>query len=338
MKTFVLSAVLVLVVYVPYNYSSVQCPYTLAPTYIASGCPTQSQLNAIYSQIVSNLTTLIASGQICPWPLGTIQSKPGNSCQQIYLANNSSQTGRYWVVNSTGAVFQVTCRFDAFANFSSFNVNITNGFAVLSSLNMNDTTQQCPSALKYLSSAGLRLCYKNQSSNCVSVYVPTYGLSYQTVCGKMAGYEIGSDDGFNTGSTSIDSLYVDGVSITYGSSPRQHVWTYAIGVYQTGSIASCCPCTTSKGKAPPSFVGNYYYCESGNTGSSWSNVLYSGDLLWDGKNCGAASASCCSNQNQPWFCNRLNAPIVGDLEMRVCTDETWYNEDVALQSFEFYVQ
>ena len=336
MKTFTLSAVLVLVVCVPCYYSSFQCPYTLAPTYIASGCPTQNQLNAIYSQIVSNLTTLIASGQICPWPLGTIQSKPANSCQQIYLANNSSQTGLYWVVNSTGAVFQVTCRFDAFANFTSFNVNITNGFAVLSSLNMNDTTQQCPFVLKNLSSAGLRLCYKGQSSSCVSVYVPTYGLSYQTVCGKMAGYEIGSDDAFNTGSTSIDSWYVDGVSITYGSSPRQHVWTYAIGVYQTAAVFSC-PCTGS-GKAPPSFVGNNYYCESGNSGSSWSNVLYSGNLLWDGKNCGNASASCCSNQNQPWFCNRLNTTIVGDLEMRICTNEAANNEDVGLQSFEFYVQ
>ena len=73
---------------------------------------------------------------------------------------------------------------------------------------------------------------------------------------------------------------------------------YTVGVYQSGTAASCRPCTGS-GKAPPSFVGNNYYCESGNPGSTWSDILYSGDLLWDGKNCGVASAQCCSNQNQP---------------------------------------
>ena len=171
------------------------------------------------------------------------------------------------------------------------------------------------------------------------MYVPTYGLSYQTVCGKMAGYQIGSDDAFRTVSTSIDSLYVDGVSITYWSNPRHHAHI-DIGVYPTAAVYGVFLSLYefNSGKAPPSFVGNNYYCESGNAGSSWSNVLYSGDLLWDGKNCGAASASCCSNQNQPWFCNRLNVPIVGDLEMRICTDEATNNEDVGLQSFEFYVQ
>ena len=338
MTKFVLTAVFLLIVYVPRNYSRVQCTYGLAPTQINSaGCPTKGQLDAIFNQINSNVNSIISTAFSClTTSLGSVKSNPANSCQEIYFANSSSQTGLYWVINSTGAVFQVTCNFDRFANFSSFNSNITNGFAVLTSLNMNDTTQQCPTPLKYLNSSGLRLCYKGVATSCVSLTVPTFGLSYQTVCGKMAGYEIGSDDGFRTSSTSIDSLYVDGVSITYGMSPRRHIWTYAIGVYQTAAVYSC-PCTAT-GKAPPSFVGTNYYCESGNPGSSWSNVLYSGDLLWDGKNCGSASASCCTNQNQPWFCNRLNASIVGDVEMRICTDEATNNEDVGLQSFEFYIQ
>ena len=338
MKVPVLSAVLTLVVCVHSICSDVPCTSGVSPTYFKSrGCPSENELDIIYSQIASNLTALITASQICLAPLGTVQSKPANSCQEIYLARNSSPTGQYWMINSTGAVFQVTCRFDAFTNFSSFNVNITNGFAALSSLNMAETTQQCPSILTYLSSAGLRLCYKNMSSSCASLTVPTFGLSYQTVCGKVAGYEIGSDDAFNTGSTSIDSTYVDGISITYGKNPRRHIWTYASGVYQNYSYVYNCPCTSSVGKAPPSFVGSNYYCESGNPGSSWSNVLYN-NLLWDGKNCGAASASCCTDQRQPWFCNRLSSPTVGDLEMRVCTNEPSNNEDIGLQSFEFYVQ
>ena len=262
MRKFVLTAVFLLIVYVP---CKVQCTYGLAPTLINSaGCATLSQLDAIFNQIDADVIPLIMAAQVCLTSLGTVKSNSANSCQDIYFANNSSQTGLYWLINSTGAVFQVTCRFDRFANFSSFNSNITTGFAVLTSLNMNDTTQQCPTPLKYLNSSGLRLCYKGVATSCVSLTVPTFGLSYQTVCGKMAGYEIGSDDGFRTSSTSIDSGYVDGVSITYGTNPRRHIWTYAIGVYQTAAVYSC-PCTAT-GAAPPSFVGTNYYCESGNSG------------------------------------------------------------------------
>ena len=336
MKTLVFYAVLMLVVCVHDSCSDGPCVYTLTPTYINSGCPTQSRLDVIYSQIASNVDTLVSAFQACINRVGSLQSNPATSCQQIYLAYNGSLSGQYWLVNATGTAFLATCRFDAFTSFSSFNPNITNGFAVLSSLNMADTTQQCPSVLKNMSSAGLRLCYKGVASSCASVTVSTLGLSYQTVCGKVAGYEIGSDDAFQTSSTSIESTYVDGISITYGRSPRRHIWTYAAGVYQTASVYSC-PCTGT-GKAPPSFVGSNYYCESGNPGSGWSNVLYSSDLLWDGKNCGTASATCCTDQKQPWFCKRLSSSVVGDLEMRVCTDEATNNEDIGLQSFEFYVQ
>ena len=53
----------------------------------------------------------------------------------------------------------------------------------------------------------------------------------------MRGYQYVSPDGFpsNIGSRvlvhnpNIDNIYVDGVSITYGSNPRKHVWTLAVG-------------------------------------------------------------------------------------------------------------
>ncbi|KAL5491965.1 hypothetical protein EMCRGX_G017345 [Ephydatia muelleri] len=274
MGKFVLTAVFLLIVYAPFNYSKVQCTYGLAPTLINSaGCATQSQLDAIFNRIDADVIPLIMAAQLCLASLGNVKSNPANSCQEIYFANSSSQTGLYWVINSTGAVFQVTCRFDSFANFSSFNSNITNGFAVLTSLNMNDTTQQCPTPLKYLNSSGLRLVLQ----------------SYQTVCGKMAGYEIGSDDGFHTSSTSIDSLYVDWGQHNVRDEP----------------------------KTPHLDICHWRISDSG---------------------CIQLPLYCHSNPNQPWFCNRLNASIVGDVEMRICTDEATNNEDVGLQLFEFYVQ
>ena len=36
-----------------------------------------------------------------------------------------------------------------------------------------------------------------------------------------------------------------------------------------------------------SFIGNDYFCESGNpsTDSTWQAILYTQDPLWDGKSC-----------------------------------------------------
>ena len=350
MKAVVFSAVLILITISCVHRCScvLPCvPRTQTPTFVNSACPTQTGLSAVTNQIGSNMETLVSTFQNCLASLGTAQDKPATSCQQIYSTNNSRPNGQYWVTSATGNAVLVYCRFDAFTSFSSFSPLINNGFVALSSLNMLDASQPpCPTPLKLYTSSGVtglgRLCSKNAATSCASLTIPTFGLSYQTVCGKVAGYEIGSDNAFKTSaSNNIDSYYVDGISITYGNNPRRHIWTYAASISQTtggssNTDTSTCPCTGS-GQAPPSFVGSNYYCESGNPQATVGTAFYN-DLLWDGKNCGTTSASCCTDQRQPWFCNRLTSPIVGDLEMRVCTDDTVANEDVAIQSFEFYVQ
>ena len=86
-------------------------------------------------------------------------------------------------------------------------------------------------------------------------------------------------DAFNTGTSDIDSNYVDGVSITYGSNPRQHICTYSAGLTETRLGSNGCPCNNGNSASPPpSFVGNDYYCESGKY-SSWSYILYPDDPL-----------------------------------------------------------
>ena len=75
-----------------------------------------------------------------------------------------------------------------------------------------------------------------------------------------------TSDIFANEQNSIDTGYIDGVSIiyTYGSSPRTHIWTYASGLSEQLVVASC-PCGTSFLPQTPSlFVGNNYYCESEN--------------------------------------------------------------------------
>ena len=95
----------------------------------------------------------------------------------------------------------------------------------------------------------------------------------------------------------IDSPYVHGVSITYGDNPRKHLWTYAAGVYENILVSHDCPCNTGYKYAyyPPSFVGNRYYCESGNNQSFFAEKLYANDYLWDRENCNGLEATCCTN-------------------------------------------
>ena len=127
----------------------------------------------------------------------------------------------------------------------------------------------------------------------------------------MAGYQKGNCGAFNTGQTDINGIYVDGISITQGS-PLQHVWTYAVGQVETyystcsyvNGIIIACPCSPySTQQAPaPSFVGNDYYCESGNPIPSGNlATIYSDDILWDGNQCRTLEAQCCTSSLQPWF-------------------------------------
>ena len=93
-----------------------------------------------------------------------------------------------------------------------------------------------------------------------TISVTTYNISYYKICGQVKGYQKGNTDAFESSIESIDDHYVDGVSITLGS-PRKHVWTYAIGISDSGSLGnvSYCPCADTVGPDPPSFVSLHYY-------------------------------------------------------------------------------
>ena len=57
--------------------------------------------------------------------------------------------------------------------------------------------------------------------------------------------------------------YVDGVSITTKTIPRQHIWTYAAGVTDMNTGNMGCPCNNNTNVMVPDYVGSNYYCESG---------------------------------------------------------------------------
>ena len=158
----------------------------------------------------------------------------------------------------------------------------------IASLNMSDPSQNCPTAWRNDVTNRIRSCRRPQSSggSCVGTSFNS-GRTYTKVCGRAIGYQVASTDGFDFGARGhgIDSYYVYGVSITHGM-PRNHIWTLASGITEQAGehgleTGHNCPCSEPHPTQPPSFVGDNYYCESGNsaiTGPTWiRDHLYSED-------------------------------------------------------------
>ena len=203
-----------------------------------------------------------------------------------------------------------------------------------------DMTENCPSGLQELITGGIRVCRREGTAGgCRSNIFQTNGISYSQICGKVVGYQKGSTDGVHTSINDINGIYLDGVSITRGS-PRQHVWSYIAGYQSNGASSHTCPCNTGATNTNriPSFVGGHYYCESG-TNSNPSQVVYTADPLWDGNNCPSNEAPCCTGTGLPWFFRDYgNATITDYIELRVCSNSGWSNEDTPVQLYEIYVK
>ena len=167
---------------------------------------------------------------------------------------------------------------------------------------------------------------------------------YRRVCGRVVGYQVGSTDVFNSEIGPLDGVYVDGISITTSGVPRTHIWTYVAGLSeQLNLYQHSCPCllegTSYTAQVPPSFVGDNYYCESGNpdnTTQFTDRLTYTQDPIWDGQQC---EGQCCSNgRSPPWFSVELPNSTSRALEVRICGSETIYSEDNPISLLQIFVQ
>jgi len=106
---------------------------------------------------------------------------------------------------------------------------------------------------------------------------------------------------FSQRNTGIDSVYVDGVSITH-CLPTAHQHSFAIGRAEVTALDhdSICPCSLNSTNIVPTFVGNNYFCDTGTIINDGQNTPYLDDPLWDGQDCGSSS-TCCSFNSPPWF-------------------------------------
>ena len=67
------------------------------------------------------------------------------------------------------------------------------------------------------------------------------------------------------------------------------------------------------------------------------HTSYLSDVLWDGAGCSAGNA-CCSNAILPWFYHHTTVATKDDIEVRLCTDQSFSNEAVLVTYLELYVQ
>ena len=89
-------------------------------------------------------------------------------------------------------------------------------------MDMTDPNTNCPSGWN-MTGYSKRTCGRASSSrlSCDSVFFPVSGGPYSQVCGRIRAYQWGLLDAFqgynNAGQTTIDSAYVSGVAVMYGS-------------------------------------------------------------------------------------------------------------------------
>ena len=99
-----------------------------------------------------------------------------------------------------------------------------------------------------------------------------------------------------------------------------------------------CPCSSQQAELmPPQFIGENYYCESGNpTDSANDNEFFSNDPLWDGQQC---EGTCCTGTNSPpWFSVQLPAPTTDTIEVSICLNQGTADEDTPIELLGIYVQ
>ena len=112
----------------------------------------------------------------------------------------------------------------------------------VANIDMTNTSQNCPSGLRLISSPK-RVC-DITSSGCVSNNFDVYGPKYSNICGRVISYQKFSPNALVYHSRGIDGNYVYGVSLTHGQSPRQHIWTFTAARDESSSGTSRyrCPC------------------------------------------------------------------------------------------------
>ena len=272
---------------------------------------TEGAVNSSAIQLATDIRALyvfescdIVSGLTFPFPSGTYRI--GSSQDNYSLMNCSTSTA-------------LTC-------------NGTSGrWRRVAYLNTTSQTNiECPGCLKAATNPPSCRIF-GKSPTCSSAFFSTGGLPYTQVCGRIYGRYSLTPDAFDTfpagrsASPTIDDNYVDGVSLSYGMSPRNHVWTLAATVPQHSRMAGCTSCKY----LVPDFVGSDYSCQR----------VPDCNRLSDDSTCRLVEVWNDDNQcnGGKTFYRNLAQTTTEDLEMRLCRDQAASDEDIFITFIEIFV-
>ena len=255
------------------------------------------------------------------------------SCKELYQCNPALPSGYYNIVTPQG-MERVYCEMDT-TNCG----NITGGWMRVAHVDMTDENNACPENLTYTAIESTRMCTRTHSGRygCSSVTFPSHGVPYTKVCGRARGYQFYATSAFvsyHNGLTSLNDAYVSGLSVTSGSL-QNHIWTFAAGPSKDYSSYTCCncPCCPYPGPDAPPFVGENYFCESGDTGR-YDLQWQLNDPLWDSQGC--ASGSTCCDRGGPWFRTTLSQEASSNIEVRMCLHHDSGAENIGVDQLELF--
>ena len=328
MKVIIFSATFILAWLVPLDASPLPGNTTALSSY--GKCSNKALLDSI-TDIVNKASPGLQH-------LGDIPVYAATSCQQIASLRPQAQDGHYWIQEESGPA-RVYCMFGGGPCGEGVWMQVAN-------VNMTQASSSCPAGLEKVTVPD-SLCRKRVDSGCSSAKFSTHGVPFTKVCGRVIGIQYFSpqafDPYFDHQDRTIDDLYVEGVSITHSSQPRQHIWTFAAALHEVPrDTNNACPCTNNKSHVPftgliPEFIGSDYFCETGSH-TTRTDRYYVEDPLWDGQGCGLFS-SCCEGEGKPWFHKTLPQPVSSDIEVRVCAENSRTNdEDVLIKILSLYIQ
>ena len=148
------------------------------------------------------------------------------NCSLLLHAYSSAPSGYYTLQAPNGSLISVYC------DMEGSNCDCKGGWMRVGYLNMSEPGANCLPGLtqQQYNNIDHDVCGLPDSGTFSHTFFSTQGIHYNKVCGQLSGYQYRAPDGFNSKKVVIDSCYVDGISITYGSSPRKHIWTYANGL------------------------------------------------------------------------------------------------------------
>ncbi len=206
----------------------------------------------------------------------------------------------------------------------------------ITSLDMADPNQQCPSTWRLNTFSGIRGCGRTTSA-CDSVSYPSNGRTYSRVCGKIIAYQQGSPGAFRStvnDNVGLEGSYIDGISLTHGAlGSRSHIRTFSGALNDFDDTEHICACTNSNPwpYTVPSFIGNNYFCDTGDHDAGFVNGMYYLCLTDRGVVLIVPAAS--STLLHGFAQNYHNQPVtilrLGSVEMT--------NEDVVISMIDIYI-